>query len=152
MSFSANGTLTNNYSVSDMLHVNENELSYNASASCDASLPHGWLLGGKWSIFKQTPQIRTSYSNSQMYSFYVYKRFMDGNLSIGLTANQPFSKHYDSQVSSTSENFIQNRINHVKARSFGISISYNFGSGKVKKIERNEKIRNTDLQQSTGVR
>lgn len=152
LSFSANGTLAENHSKSSTLHVNERELSYNASASCDASLSRGWLLGGRWSIFKQTPRIRTSYSSFQMYSFYVYKRFMDGNLSIGLTANQPFKEKYNSQTISTGDNFIQKKTNFIRARSFGITLSYSFGSGKVKNIKRNKKIQNVDLQQSTGVK
>ena len=152
LSFSTNGTLTNNHIESNTLHIKDNELSYNASVSYDTTLPHDWLLGGKWSIFKPMPQIRTSYSNTQMYSFYIYKRFMDGNLSIGITANQPFNRNYSSRSTVTSESFIQSKTNYVKARSLCISVSYGFGSGKAKDIKRNEKIRNTDLQQSTGVR
>ena len=152
LSISANGTLTNNQSKSKVLHIKDSELSYNASVSCDASLSHDWLLGSRWSIFKQTPQIRSSYSSFQMYSFYAYKRFMNGNLSVGLVANQPFNKDYNSRVTSADENFIQHRTNYVKARSFGINISYNFGSGKTKSVKRNKTIQNSDLQRSTGVR
>lgn len=152
LSFSANGTLTNNHSESEALQVKENELSYNASVSCDASLPHSWLLGGRWSIFKQTPQIRHSYHSFQMYSFYAYKRFLDGNLSVGLIANQPFNKNYNSRNTSKGEEFIQNRTNYIRSRSWGINLSYSFSSGKVKNVKRNAKIQNTDLQQDTGVR
>ena len=152
LSISANGTLTNNQSKSKVLHIKDSELSYNASVSCDASLSHDCLLGSRWSIFKQTPQIRSSYSSFQMYSFYAYKRFMNGNLSVGLVANQPFNKDYNSRVTSADENFIQHRTNYVKARSFGINISYNFGSGKTKSVKRNKTIQNSDLQRSTGVR
>lgn len=152
LSFSANGTMTHNNAESEMLSVKQKELSYNASASCDASLAHGWLLGGRWSIFKRVPQIRTSYNSFQMYSLYVYKRFMDDKLSIGFIANQPFKKCYDSRVTSIGDNFVQNRTNYIKARSFGINLSYSFDAGKVAKIKRNKRIQNSDLQQNTGVR
>ncbi|MCI1682380.1 MAG: TonB-dependent receptor [Bacteroides sp.] len=152
LSFSANGTMTHNNVESEALDLKQKKLSYNASASCDASLSHGWLLGGRWSVFKQTPKIRISYNSFQMYSFYAYKHFMNGNLSVGLVANQPFSKCYNSRVISTGDDFIQNRTNYIKARSFGINLSYSFGAGKVKKVKRNKRIQNDDLQQSTGVK
>jgi Outer membrane receptor for ferrienterochelin and colicins len=152
LSFSANGTVTHNNMESDVLHLEQKKLSYNASTSCDASLSHGWLLGGRWSIFKQTPQFRTFHNSFQTYSFYAYKRFMKGNLSVGLIANQPFSKCYKSRVISTGNDFVQDRTNYIKARSFGLNLSYSFNSGKQVKIKRNGKIQNDDLLQSTGVR
>ncbi|MDR0983067.1 MAG: TonB-dependent receptor [Culturomica sp.] len=151
LSFSANGTLTNNNAKSDVLDVNQNKLSYNASISCDASLPKSWLVGGRFSIFQQTPDIRTYYNHFQMYSFYVYKRFMDGNLRIGVIAEQPFNKYSKHRTTYKDYNLIEKNINYIKDRSFGINLSYSFGSGKVSNIKRNKKIQNTDLQQSTGV-
>lgn len=152
LSFSANGTLTHNNIESEVLDVKQKALSYNASISCDAPLSHGWLLGGRWSIFKQAPRIRISYSSFQMYSFYVYKRFMNNKLNIGLVANQPFTRFIDSRVTSMGDDFVQNRTNYIKARSFGINLSYSFNAGKVAKIKRNKRIQNDDLQQKTGVR
>ena len=77
---------------------------------------------------------------------------MKGNLSVGLIANQPFSKCYKSRVISTGNDFVQDRTNYIKARSFGLNLSYSFNSGKQVKIKRNGKIQNDDLLQSTGVR
>lgn len=152
LSFSANGTMTHNNAESEVLDVKQKELSYNASVSCDAPLPHGWLLGGRWSIFKRAPQIRISYNSFQMYSFYVYKRFIDGKLNVGFVASQPFNKYHDSRVTSTGDDFVQNRTNYIKAPSFGLNLTYSFSAGKAKKVDRNKRIQNGDLQQTTGVR
>lgn len=152
LSFSANGTITHNKLESDELNMNQKKWSYHASVSCDAYLSHSWVLGGRWSVVKRTPEIRISYSNTQMYSLYAYKRFLKNNLSIGIVANQPFTKYFNSCVTSIGDGFIQNKTNYIKARSFGLNLSYSFNAGKTAKMTRNETIQNDDLQQSTGVK
>ena len=152
MAVSVDGSIAHHSLKSQALDVNQKELNYNLSVSCNANLAQGWLMGGKWSIFKQAPTVRTTYKSFQMHSFYLYKLFLDNTLSVGLVANQPFMKRFNTGKHYTGYNFEEDSYNHIKSRSFALKLSYSFGSGKRAKIKRNRAIQNEDLLQSTGVR
>ncbi|WP_455587322.1 TonB-dependent receptor domain-containing protein [Bacteroides sp.] len=152
VSLTANGGISDNQIRSEVLDLKQHGISYNAGVSCDANFSKGWLLGGRWSVFQRAPKVRSSYRGFQMYSLYVYKRFLDNNLSIGFVANQPFNKYIESRVTMTGPDFWQRRGNDITGRSFAVRLSYSFGSGKRANIKRDQTIRNEDLLQGTGVR
>lgn len=151
ISLSAIGTVTHNILQSHELGIKNHGLGYNAFVSCDFSLPKNWLLGSRWSIFHQDPSFRISENSLHMYSCYLYKRFLNNNLSVGIVANQPFNEFFKSRSTIKGESFIQITNNHMRARSFGVRLSYTIKSGKRINIQRNQNISNKDLLQKTGV-
>lgn len=151
LSFSLSASVTHNILRSDVLDVHTDGIGYNLYASCDATLPKSWSLGGMWSLSRQDPTFRTETNRLQMYSFHVYKRFLNNNLSIGLIAEQPFDRYFKSWTTLTGDSFVQKSYNYMRARSFGLRVSYTFGTGKRADIKRNTKMATEDMRKKTGV-
>ena len=84
-----------------------------------------------------------------MYSFYANKSFLKGRLNVSVTANSPFNKYIKSCSTTTLPDIITTQTNYITARSFGINLSYSFGSGQKVNVQRDRTLRATD--QSTGV-
>jgi len=67
------------------------------------------------------------------YNMAIKKQFLNKKLSIGITANNPFSKYVDQTRVTFGTNFTQTTIRQIPYRSFGISLMYKFGKLEFKK-------------------
>ena len=121
------------------------------SANVDVTLPKSWYLGASWYYYANPPTLRTTYSYSHGYSFYLKKSFWDDKLDLTLTAQHPFSKYIRFETKQWGDDFEYNQRNMIQARAIGLKITYNFNSGKSRKVTRNESLATSDLDQRTGV-
>lgn len=151
LSLTAYGDVAHHGIKSSLLNLQQKTVTFNVSFSCDATLPKGWLLGASWSMFTNPPSAGEEFSSFQMYSFYLKKRLFDNKLDISLTADRPFNKYTRSTIKQWGPSFQAGQYNDIIARSFGITLSYNFASGKSRKVERNQSISNNDIDKVTGV-
>ncbi len=118
----------------------------------DVSLPKAWFLGTSWYCFSNPPQLRTTYSYSHQYSLYVKKDFFDNKFNVTLMVNHPFSQYKRFETKRWGDDFEYRQVNYIQSRSIGLKISYNFNSGKSRKVTRNQTLSTTDLDTQTGVR
>ena len=121
------------------------------SANVDVTLPKSWYLGASWYYYANPPTLRTTYSYSHGYSFYLKKSFWDDKLDLTLTAQHPFSKYIRFETKQWGDDFEFNQRNMIQARAIGLKITYNFNSGKSRKVTRNESLATSDLDRRTGV-
>ncbi|MCM1313665.1 MAG: TonB-dependent receptor [Roseburia sp.] len=124
---------------------------YNIYAACNANIGTQWTLGCNYGLFHQPPSFRSYYNSLCMYSFYAYRQFCGNRLNIGVTINNPFEKYNKSRHDCFGDNFRNIQYNYIKMRSLCVSVSYNFGKGKQVDIRRNISMRNSDMNENTGV-
>ena len=71
--------------------------------------------------------IQSTRPSSFFYNLAIRKQFMNKNVSIGLTAANPFNKYISQKTTSYGSNFYQTNIRLMPLQSFGITFSYKFG-------------------------
>ena len=120
--------------------------------SADISLSKAWFLGASWYYNGNPPQLRTTYSYSHWYSFYVKKSFWDNKLDVTFTVKHPFSQYHRFETKMWGDGFEHRQVNHIQSRSIGLKLSYNFNSGKSRKVTRDQSLSTSDLDTQTGVR
>jgi carbohydrate-selective porin OprB len=112
-------------------------------------LPKHYSAGGNYGHFVNLPEPWSTISSLNFYSFYVSKSFLQGRLSLKLTANSPFNKYNKMRTTTTLPTMFTEQTNFITARSFGLSLSYSFSGGKRVSLRRDRTLNSTDL--STGV-
>ena len=122
---------------------------YSFAPSLDFLLPKHFRLGMNGGLYKNAPAPWTENKPIYMYSFYANKSFLKGRLNVSITANSPFNKYIKSSSTTTLPDIMTTQTNYITARSFGLNLSYSFGSGQKVNVQRDRTLRATD--QSTGV-
>lgn len=130
----------------------QKDLVYNLSLNADWNLHKNVLLGGNYTYTQASPQLGVRTKHNYSCSFYVTTKLMKDKLSVTLDVRNPFKKYSRLQTSEWGDGFYQERINDITARSLGLKVAYNFGSGKKSTVQRNKSLENTDLDRSTGVK
>ena len=115
---------------------------YSFAPSLDFLLPKHFRLGMNGGLYKNAPAPWTENKPIYMYSFYANKSFLKGRLNVSITANSPFNKYIKSSSTTTLPDI-------MTTRSFGLNLSYSFGSGQKVNVQRDRTLRATD--QPTGV-
>ena len=72
-------------------------------------------------------------------------------LDVTLQINNPFNKYIRLKTDEWGDYFRQTHTNDITARSLGLRLSYQFGSGKRSEVKRNRNLKTDDLDISTGV-
>lgn len=127
-------------------------LTYNIFLATDVSFHNGWNMGANLGHFKQEMEIDCNYSPFTSYTFYVSKSLLRNKLNIALNIETPFCKYIKAKSTVFNADFRNIQTNYIVARSFGVSLSYSFKSGKSTTIKRNLSIKNEDIKEQTGVR
>ena len=146
---SANGSIGINKLEAADIGLNQTDWYYSFAPSLDFLLPKHFRLGMNGGLYKNAPAPWTENKHIYMYSFYANKSFLKGRLNVSITANSPFNKYIRSRSTTTLPNITTTQTNYITARSFGINLSYSFGSGQKVNVQRDRTLRATD--QSTGV-
>ncbi|MDO4180722.1 MAG: outer membrane beta-barrel family protein [Bacteroidales bacterium] len=135
-------------SASD-IGLDQKDWFYNVTPKVDFLLPKHYRLGGSLGLYKSLPDPWSSQNLLKIYSFYVGKSFLNGRLNVSATANSPFHKYHKSIADTKLPDIHSRQTNYITARSFGINLSYSFGSGQKVNIQRDQIMRSAD--QTTGV-
>lgn len=146
---SVNGGVGINMLKAVEIGLNQTDWHYSLAPSLDFLLPKHFRIGMNGGIYKNTPAPWAENNPIYMYSFYANKSFLKGRLNVSVTANSPFNKYIKSTSTTTLPDMITTQTNYITARSFGINLSYSFGSGQKVNVQRDRTLRATD--QSTGV-
>lgn len=146
---SADGKVGRRHLSAASIGLNQNDWFYNITPRFDLLLPDHYRLGGSLGIYRNLPNPWAIQNTLSMYSFYASKSFLKGRLNISLMANSPFSKYHKSIVDTRLPDIRTVQTNYITARSFGINVSYSFGSGKKVDLRRDKVMQSTD--QTTGV-
>ena len=146
---SANGGVGINKLEAADIGLNQTDWYYSFAPSLDFLLPKHFRLGMNGGLYKNAPAPWTENKHIYMYSFSANKSFLKGRLNVSITVNSPFNKYIKSRSTTTLPDIMTTQTNYITARSFGINLSYSFGSGKKVNVQRDRTLRATD--QSTGV-
>ena len=146
---SANGGVGINKLEAADIGLNQTDWYYSFAPSLDFLLPKHFRLGMNGGLYKNAPAPWTENKHIYMYSFSANKSFLKGRLNVSITVNSPFNKYIKSSSTTTLPDIMTTQTNYITARSFGINLSYSFGSGQKVNVQRDRTLRATD--QSTGV-
>ncbi|MDO4790438.1 MAG: TonB-dependent receptor [Porphyromonas sp.] len=130
----------------------QQDLIYNLSLNADWTLHEKIALGGTYMYTQASPSLGVRTKHNYSCSFYVTTKLLKDKLSVTLNVRNPFKKYNRLHTTEWGEGFEQERFNDITARSFGVKMAYNFGSGKRSTVKRNKSLMNTDLDRATGVR
>jgi hypothetical protein len=145
----ANGTVGKRFLRSADVDLSQDDLRASIFTQVNFLMPRHYRAGGNYGHFVNLPEPWSTVSSLNMYSFYVSKSFLQGRLSLKLTANSPFNKYNKMRVTTTLPTMFTEQNNFIIARSFGLSLSYSFSGGKRVSLRRDRTLNSTDL--STGV-
>lgn len=146
---SVNGGLGINKLKASNIELKQTDWYYNLSPTCDFLLPNHFRVGAKGGMYKNVPNPWTKNNTLYMYSFYAGKSLLKGRFNISITANSPFNKYVKGITTTSLPDIYTVQTNYITARSFGINLSYSFGSGQKVNIQRDRVLKSTD--QTTGV-
>lgn len=146
LSLSANGDFGRRRLVSSHLDARQYDWIYNITPHADFLLPLHWRIGGQYGIYRSEPDFFQKTNAVSLYSFYVSKSFLDGDLSVSARIQNPFGKYISSRVSTYLVTQQTEQTNHVIGRTFSISLSYTFGSGRSIRLRRDRSLGNKDLE------
>lgn len=149
-SVSVNGKIGERWLESKAIGLRQDNFYYQITSRIDFYLPHHFRIGAQYGHYKNLPEPWSTISELNIYSFNASKSFLDGRLTITATASSPFNKYTHSRVCSNLPAMQSIQNNYIIGRSFGLGISYSFGSGKQVDIERDNTLESKDLD--TGVR
>ena len=131
--------------------VTQQNFIYNITANVDFDISESLSAGAGCGYTQSTPDWRQYSSHTYYYSFYVKKTFCDKKLDVTLQINNPFNKYSRLKTDEWGDYFRQTHTNDITARSLGLRLSYQFGSGKRSEVKRNRNLKTDDLDISTGV-
>jgi len=123
---------------SDEMGISKNDFTGHGFAGARYSLPHDIRLNLNGGYFGPWIQLQSKSSAQYFMSFSVNKDFLKKKLTVSLSANSPFWKSMKYTNTTKDPSFNLKETNHWRMRSFGINITYKFGSMKeqIKKVRR----------------
>ncbi len=149
LSLSSTIDIGNRWLSSKNQRYNQNDLFCNLTAQSDLYLPNHFKLGLKYGLYTNLPNPNCTRSSIQMYSLNAYKSFFNGQLNVTLSINSLFNKYNHIVYTEHLPTVKSQQHNYITARSFGISLSYSFRSGKKIDLTRDKILNSSD--QNTGI-
>lgn len=109
------------------------------------TLPKAWTITGYVGTYSIVPTIFISPVNVSFHGFSISKGFLGGKLNVALSASNPFTPHYRTELKGKGPGFEENITNRSSFSQVTLNISYTFGELKTatKKVSRT--IKNEDL-------
>ena len=137
------------YRMKDYTGGYDNGKSYNLTFMCDFSLKHQWTLSLQYGNYLNMHPIWGKTHSFNIYSCSVSKSFLKNALNVRVIMNSPFSKFTKIREQSILPSYSGSQTNFMRARAFGIDITYTLQKGLHKEIKRDRTLKSDD--QNTGV-
>ena len=137
------------YRMKDYMGDYDNGKSYNLTFMCDLSLKHQWTLSLQYGNYLNMHPIWGETHSFNIYSCSVGKSFFKNSLNIRAVINSPFNKFTKIREQSIFPSYSGSQTNFMRARAFGIDITYTLQKGSHKEIKRDRTLKSDD--QNTGV-
>ncbi len=150
LSVTLDGNIGIRHLKAEGLKLSQRDWFYNITPRIELYLPENIRIGGQFGLYKVLPQPWSTINELFQYSFYASKSLLKGRLNISVSANSPFNKYNIGKQSTFLSNIHTIQSNKITARSFGVNLSYTFGSGQKIDIQRDNALKSTDL--SSGVK
>ena len=137
------------YRMKDYTGGYDNGKSYNLTFMCDFSLKYQWTLSLQYGNYLNMHPIWGKTHSFNIYSCSVSKSFLKNALNVRVIMNSPFSKFTKIREQSILPSYSGSQTNFMRARAFGIDITYTLQKGSHKEIKRDRTLKSDD--QNTGV-
>lgn len=137
------------YRMKDYAGACDDEKSYNITFMCDVSLKNQWTLSLQYGNYLNMHPIWNRSHSFNIYSCSISKSFLKNALNVRAVINSPFDKFTEIREQNLLPSFSGSQTNFMRARAFGIDITYTLQKGTHKEIKRDRTLKSDD--QKTGV-
>lgn len=137
------------YRMKDYAGACDDGKSYNITFMCDVSLKNQWTLGLQYGNYLNMHPIWNRSHSFNIYSCSISKSFLKNALNVRAVINSPFDKFTEIREQNLLPSFSGSQTNFMRARAFGIDITYTLQKGTHKEIKRDRTLKSDD--QKTGV-
>ena len=137
------------YRMKDYAGACDDGKSYNITFMCDVSLKNQWTLSLQYGNYLNMHPIWNRSHSFNIYSCSISKSFLKNALNVRAVINSPFDKFTEIREQNLLPSFSGSQTNFMRARSFGIDITYTLQKGTHKEIKRDRTLKSDD--QKTGV-
>ena len=137
------------YRMKDYAGACDEGKSYNITFMCDVSLKNQWTLSLQYGNYLNMHPIWNRSHSFNIYSCSISKSFLKNALNVRAVINSPFDKFTEIREQNLLPSFSGSQTNFMRARAFGIDITYTLQKGTHKEIKRDRTLKSDD--QKTGV-
>ena len=137
------------YRMKDHAGACDEGKSYNITFMCDVSLKNQWTLSLQYGNYLNMHPIWNRSHSFNIYSCSISKSFLKNALNVRAVINSPFDKFTEIREQNLLPSFSGSQTNFMRARAFGIDITYTLQKGTHKEIKRDRTLKSDD--QNTGV-
>ena len=137
------------YRMKDYTGACDDGKSYNITFMCDVSLKNQWTLSLQYGNYLNMHPIWNRSHSFNIYSCSISKSFLKNALNVRAVINSPFDKFTEIREQNLLPSFSGSQTNFMRARAFGIDITYTLQKGTHKEIKRDRTLKSDD--QKTGV-
>ena len=137
------------YRMKDYAGACDDGKSYNITFMCDVSLKNQWTLSLQYGNYLNMHPIWNRAHSFNIYSCSISKSFLKNALNVRAVINSPFDKFTEIREQNLLPSFSGSQTNFMRARAFGIDITYTLQKGTHKEIKRDRTLKSDD--QKTGV-
>lgn len=137
------------YRMKDYAGACDDGESYNITFMCDVSLKNQWTLSLQYGNYLNMHPIWNRSHSFNIYSCSISKSFLKNALNVRAVINSPFDKFTEIREQNLLPSFSGSQTNFMRARAFGIDITYTLQKGTHKEIKRDRTLKSDD--QKTGV-
>ena len=137
------------YRMKDHAGACDEGKSYNITFMCDVSLKNQWTLSLQYGNYLNMHPIWNRSHSFNIYSCSISKSFLKNALNVRAVINSPFDKFTEIREQNLLPSFSGSQTNFMRARAFGIDITYTLQKGTHKEIKRDRTLKSDD--QKTGV-
>lgn len=137
------------YRMKDHAGACDDGKSYNITFMCDVSLKNQWTLSLQYGNYLNMHPIWNRSHSFNIYSCSISKSFLKNALNVRAVINSPFDKFTEIREQNLLPSFSGSQTNFMRARAFGIDITYTLQKGTHKEIKRDRTLKSDD--QKTGV-
>lgn len=137
------------YRMKDHAGACDDGKSYNITFMCDVSLKNQWTLSLQYGNYLNMHPIWNRLHSFNIYSCSISKSFLKNALNVRGVINSPFDKFTEIREQNLLPSFSGSQTNFMRARAFGIDITYTLQKGTHKEIKRDRTLKSDD--QKTGV-
>ncbi len=137
------------YRMKDYAGACDDGNSYNITFMCDVSLKNQWTLSLQYGNYLNMHPIWNRSHSFNIYSCSISKSFLKNALNVRAVINSPFDKFTEIREQNLLPSFSGSQTNFMRARAFGIDITYTLQKGTHKEIKRDRTLKSDD--QKTGV-
>lgn len=137
------------YRMKDYAGACDDGKLYNITFMCDVSLKNQWTLSLQYGNYLNMHPIWNRSHSFNIYSCSISKSFLKNALNVRAVINSPFDKFTEIREQNLLPSFSGSQTNFMRARSFGIDITYTLQKGTHKEIKRDRTLKSDD--QKTGV-